>query len=67
MQLMEYKSIKWKSINLSILILFNLLTVNAQRATHEIDSWKFQKGDEQFAYTVDFDDSKWQNVTIPHD
>ena len=51
----------------SIIVFLNLLTVNAQRATRELDSWKFHKGEEALAYTKDFNDSNWQTVTIPHD
>jgi len=30
-------------------------------------NWKFSKGDFAEASTTDFDDSKWETVTIPHD
>ena len=29
--------------------------------------WKFAKGSNEKASQVKFDDSKWQNVTVPHD
>ncbi len=29
--------------------------------------WKFQKGTNDSAYKVAFDDSQWQEVTVPHD
>jgi beta-galactosidase len=29
--------------------------------------WKFQKADVENAFEVNFDDTKWQNVTVPHD
>jgi len=29
--------------------------------------WKFAKGNHEQAYRVDFDDSVWENVRIPHD
>lgn len=29
--------------------------------------WKFARGNYERASQVSFDDSKWQNVTIPHD
>ncbi|MBA7521605.1 Beta-galactosidase BoGH2A [subsurface metagenome] len=29
--------------------------------------WKFSKGDHENAYTVDFDDSKWREMDLPHD
>ncbi|WP_339917795.1 DUF4982 domain-containing protein [Yeosuana marina] len=38
------------------------------RTVKELDeNWKFQKGDFENAYHVDFNDSKWENVTVPHD
>ena len=34
----------------------------------ELDTnWKFQKGLHDKAFTIDFDDSKWETVTVPHD
>ncbi|GAA3652406.1 glycoside hydrolase family 2 TIM barrel-domain containing protein [Flavivirga jejuensis] len=29
--------------------------------------WEFRHADEKLAYQIDFDDSKWESVTIPHD
>ncbi|MBW6500074.1 MAG: DUF4982 domain-containing protein [Bacteroidales bacterium] len=29
--------------------------------------WKFARGNYERAFQINFDDSKWQNVTIPHD
>nr|WP_228530346.1 DUF4982 domain-containing protein [Tamlana sp. I1] len=38
------------------------------RAITTLESgWKFQKGDFKNAMEVNFDDSKWQNVSVPHD
>jgi beta-galactosidase len=57
-------------------ILFLLLTVlictqnlySQERITTELkDGWKFFKGRHDSAYQKSFDDSEWQNVTIPHD
>lgn len=31
------------------------------------NGWKFKLGDDQAAVTSDYDDSRWQNVTLPHD
>lgn len=31
------------------------------------DSWKFAKGDQQAASNIDFDDSEWRTVNVPHD
>lgn len=31
------------------------------------DNWKFQKGKNNNAYQKQFDDAKWETVTVPHD
>lgn len=49
--------------------LFISLSINSQ--TRKIitlhDGWKFQKGDYKNAESINFDDSKWQVVSVPHD
>src|SRR5215217_3868448 len=38
------------------------------RTVKELDSnWKFQKGDFENAFQSNFNDSKWEKVTVPHD
>ena len=38
------------------------------RTVQELDvNWKFQKGINNEAFQVNFDDSKWETVTVPHD
>ncbi|WP_034042164.1 DUF4982 domain-containing protein [Wocania ichthyoenteri] len=38
------------------------------RTVKELDeNWKFQKGDFEKAHQINFDDSKWETVTVPHD
>lgn len=40
----------------------------APRALTQLaDGWRFIQGDPQDAETADLDDSKWQNVSVPHD
>lgn len=39
----------------------------AQTATKVLDLWKFSKGDNTSASKTDFDDSRWESVTVPHD
>jgi beta-galactosidase len=56
-----------KTLMISIIVLFNLLTVNAQRNIQNIEHWKFKESDNALANKPDFDDSKWQTVSIPHD
>ena len=38
------------------------------RTVQELDiNWKFQKGENSEAFQQNFDDSKWETVTVPHD
>jgi len=38
------------------------------RTVQELDiNWKFQKGENPEAFQQNFDDSKWETVTVPHD
>ena len=48
---------------------FMYFVLNAEvRQTVSLEkNWKFSKGDFAEASTTDFDDSKWETVTIPHD
>lgn len=39
----------------------------AQTEVKELNLWKFYKGDEAEASHIDFDDSSWESVSIPHD
>ncbi|WP_168205410.1 glycoside hydrolase family 2 TIM barrel-domain containing protein [Bythopirellula goksoeyrii] len=46
------------------------LLANADEGTQSIrftKDWRFTKGDPAAAETVDFDDSKWNTVRLPHD
>ncbi|HOK25204.1 MAG TPA: glycoside hydrolase family 2 TIM barrel-domain containing protein [Bacteroidales bacterium] len=61
-----------KSLQFSIIIL--LLTIISQsvsgqtRIIQELsEGWKFAKGENKGAWQVNFDDSHWQNVVVPHD
>ena len=38
-----------------------------QSTTSQLDSWKFQQGDDISASQPDFDDSNWESVRVPHD
>lgn len=47
---------------------FLSVLAHGQRSSVTLErNWKFQKGDVSQAFKVDFDDSKWQSVSIPHD
>ena len=56
---------------ISILVLFLAFTQMALSQTREIKvldtNWKFQKGDFEAANKVNFNDSKWESVIVPHD
>ena len=39
----------------------------AQTAVKELDLWNFSKGDKTSASQVDYDDSDWESITLPHD
>ena len=54
-----------------ILVVFLVFTQMALSQTREVKvldtNWKFQKGDFDEAFKVNFNDSKWESVTVPHD
>lgn len=56
---------------ITILVVFFTITQSSfsqVRTVRELDSnWKFQKGDFENAFQSNFKDSKWENVTVPHD
>ncbi|MGQ8336763.1 DUF4982 domain-containing protein [Sunxiuqinia sp. A32] len=39
----------------------------AQTVVKKLDTWKFSKGENTAASQIDFDDSDWQSVAVPHD
>lgn len=57
--------LKKSLLNLLLMTSFSLFSQN--RTTIAIDHWKFSKGDHPLAAQKDFDDSQWQEVTVPHD
>ena len=56
-----------RSYLLILLLLTFCLTTFGQRTVDELDSWKFSRTDSKMASKVDFDDSDWERVTVPHD
>jgi beta-galactosidase len=53
---------------LFISLIFTQVSFSQVRSVKELDNnWKFQKGDFENAFKVDFNDSNWENVTVPHD
>lgn len=52
----------------TIFLLMPIVTQAQGRTIMELDTnWKFQKGVQNEASSTDFDDSKWETVTVPHD
>ncbi len=51
-----------------ILSLFNVCFIFAQNRTEIFlnENWKFSKGNIENAYQINFDDSRWQNVSLPN-
>ena len=55
---------------LSAILLFCGLAASAAVHRTEVlleNGWKFHRGDAEGAYAVEFDDSSWENVSVPHD
>ncbi len=52
-------------LTISLLLSF---TVQAQRTTISLEKeWRFTREDNSGAFKIDFDDTRWQIVTVPHD
>ena len=43
------------------------VTSQVREVTLLESGWKFQKGNNENAYKINFDDSKWETVNVPHD
>ena len=57
-----------KTIYSLLLTLTISAAATAQRTeTTLTDGWKFHRGDAKGAQSAQFDDRKWQQVSIPHD
>jgi beta-galactosidase len=53
---------------LSMLLMLSHVSYGQLRVITELNNgWKFQKGKSDLAFRKDFDDSGWENITIPHD
>ncbi|MGV8095206.1 MAG: beta-galactosidase GalB [Mangrovibacterium sp.] len=51
-----------------LIVLLACISVRAQRVEFLLErNWKFSKGDFAEGFHTNFDDSKWQTVTVPHD
>ncbi len=49
------------------LFAFNPRPAAAREVVTLRNNWKFARGAHEKAHLVNFDDSKWENVTVPHD
>lgn len=60
-----------KNLLKSLLVVSFFIHFSGEAQIREIitlkSGWKFQKGQHPSAVNPDFDDSKWQSVTVPHD
>jgi len=57
-----------RKILISALLCFCAMVSQAQSVeTLLLEDWKFQRGSIDGAEAKDFNDTKWQNVTVPHD
>lgn len=58
-----------KFFNILLVLIMGIQTTFSQvRTVQEIaTNWKFQKGKNTEAFQVNFNDSKWKTVTVPHD
>ena len=52
---------------LAILILCALFLPLSASDVHPLTQWKFHFGEANKAEQLDFDDSQWENVSVPHD
>tara|TARA_R110002049_G_scaffold307720_2_gene509187 strand:+ start:5044 stop:7470 length:2427 start_codon:yes stop_codon:yes gene_type:complete len=53
---------------LLIFLMFTQVVFSQVRTVKELDTnWKFQKGDLENAFEINFDDSNWEKVNVPHD
>lgn len=64
---MKYRSFYAPLVMCAALFLFLSVSIYARDVITLQTGWKFSKGNPPSAATQGFDDSKWQNVTIPHD
>ena len=54
--------------NFIVFLMYSQMVVSQNREVTILNTnWKFHKGDIENAFQVDFNDSKWETVTVPHD
>jgi beta-galactosidase len=57
----------YKIFSLLLLIACFANSTAQTRVIKELETWKFSRGDSAVASHKNFDDSKWESVTVPHD
>ncbi|MBS2097811.1 glycoside hydrolase family 2 TIM barrel-domain containing protein [Carboxylicivirga linearis] len=60
-----------QKVILTLLLVFSIFSHSSYSQDRTVinftDGWKFQKGDVENAYEANFNDTKWQSVSVPHD
>jgi len=60
-----------QKVILTFLLVFSIVCHSSYSQERTIiqfkDGWKFHKGDVENAYNTNYNDSKWQSVSVPHD
>ncbi len=60
-----------QKVILTFLLVFSIVCHSSYSQERTIiqfkDGWKFHKGDVENAYDTNYNDSKWQSVSVPHD
>lgn len=68
---MFIRNIKLRNFLIVVLCMTSTVYALGQDKTREVltleKNWRFHKGDVENAYAPNFNDSKWESVTVPHD
>ncbi len=64
--ILKYKTMKLHKIFLFLSLIYCSNSFG-QNVVKELDQWKFSREDNPAASQINFDDSKWESVRIPHD
>jgi beta-galactosidase len=59
---------RWRTNLVIGLIAISFTAANADRTCEKFDfDWKFHRGDVEGAEKINYDDSQWRNIDLPHD
>lgn len=62
----EFQSFRL-TVNVVVALMLLSMPTYAQREIQSLnDRWRFMKGDFPAAESTTFDDSKWENINLPH-